>query len=80
MMMAKIDFKIRSIRLVMLHHTLRVSLWNVRNNVIFREGACDFGVIVDSIKRISWQWLLYKRRIHLGISHSSWCLNPLGCL
>ncbi|XP_057443205.1 uncharacterized protein LOC130735120 [Lotus japonicus] len=55
------------------------SLWLVRNDIFFRGGTAAIEVVLESIKRRSWQWNKANMR---GFSYSSsdWFLNPHLCI
>lgn len=64
----------------MFWHVTCWSVWNLRNNIIFREGSIEFVDGLQKIKSTSRQWVLYKKGIKPGIFFSSWNTNPIGCL
>jgi hypothetical protein len=56
-------------------------LWLTRNNLNFRKESVDIDSVLEAIKRCSWEWFkTYADNSALGLSFSSWCLEPTSCL
>ena len=55
------------------------SIWEHRNNVIFRQGVPDPEETLQAAQLIVWLWLKHKES-SFSYSFSDWILNPLQCL
>ena len=53
--------------------------WIVRNDIIFRQGHWDAGVVIDKIKLLSWLWLKSQCKGFVYSFHN-WEESPLQCL
>ena len=61
-------------KLMILHATVW-SLWNARNDFLFREQTFDGAAIFETIGSFSWQWLIYKRKEKVPLFFSDWMTN-----
>lgn len=54
------------------------TLWNCRNNVIFRDEEVEVEKMLELIQLRSWNWFTYKVN-GFQSSFFEWCSNPLLC-
>jgi hypothetical protein len=48
--------------IVMMWQVVVWVIWKIRNDVIFAQKPHDIHDVVEKIKRLSWQWLLTKKK------------------
>jgi len=55
------------------------SIWNMRNEIIFKNDAFEVEELVERIKRLSWFWSMSRIKI-ASCLYYEWCWNPRECL
>ncbi|GAU20845.1 hypothetical protein TSUD_120370 [Trifolium subterraneum] len=64
---------------LLIWHATVWSLWRLRNEVIFSNGAKEIETVVDAIKLQSWKWGVSRHQIPICLFYE-WCWDPELCL
>jgi hypothetical protein len=64
--------------LMIIWHALVWTIWKTRNNRIFNNGAVDNEEMLETVKRLSWQWFI-GRLAKAPCLFYEWRWNPGNC-
>jgi hypothetical protein len=64
--------------MMLIWHTFVWLIWRARNNRIFNNGSIDADEVIESIKRLSWQWYI-ERMAKSPCLFYEWRWNPGDC-
>ena len=59
-------------------HACVWTLWNERNNTIFKNKAWDLSQLLDNVKFVSFSWLK-AHKLTSAFSYNDWWRHPLTC-